>query len=769
MSNNLKDSTLFLSQSNLDSQFDMIRRDVEFKTGTDLARYPNIRRQFQKMAQAVNQKCTNFNTENTTLTDFNQRLGKSAVDFFCNSIRQRSGSGSGSGSGFDSKSNNNTSPLYTSGLGFTTMDNPTSVRQGKEYQDMVSQRERRDRQAIPGVFDQGGRMGSTKIIGQPIDSSGNGVSSQHNQMYKQIVDNNGQLNLRTSGAGGSSHPGVNNSMVKDVGVNGVDSGNSDVKVLPFTVSDVYKSILSTTPGQDLPLYNNVLEIEKSVDETVEDRAARMALERQNLNTTNTRDPNMTAQSAMDQRTPNYSSIQQPSNFNMDLAPEATVGDKARIQQNTDALSFHQDQMQNHIGLQELRNAGEAKLLEQMTARGVGSNRMRPEDPLGDRVLLERLLEQQRTLQPQMMEVEHYIMINSIDRDWYNASAQQTRYNFRVKFRASSDEKGAHINELFRNVTRVELVQAILPQDNVLIPFDTRPYLDVLHFPHLILQIKELSEVVQGTNTEYDRTFSVLVFDKKQDSEVLSGDFISGSSDTMVNSAPKNQTNKQYHKGWYRFVPAYFEKKVFHNQPLAKLDAMTCRILTDKGKDINVQQDVMEIENIVYTSAISGLTESNFEYDLTHSYPNDDTASGRKYIRIQTTNCFSNKQYRLGDNIRIQGYDLLTSSANNGAFVSFINRDDGHYVLNTDVSNLAVGQNQGYTCNLYIAPPGNLNGTLNGLDVSTYLDGTDIDTGNYVDNSNVARLINTNLQTHYLFRVVTRQGDVQHYVEPMNIN
>lgn len=747
MSNNLNDSTLFLSQSNLDSQFNAIRRDVEFKTGTDLSRYPNIRRQFQKMAQAVNRKCTESSHENTTLTDFNQRLAKSAISFFCKSLQQRTNAGSNTGKN---------AQQYSSGIGFTTMDNPTSVSQGKEYQEMVSQRERRDRQATPGVFDQGGHMGSTRLIGEPSESMGSEVSNQYNQMHSQVMNENGQLNLRTSGVGGSSQEGNDG----DIG---------DVKVLPFTVNDVYKSILSTAPGQDLPLYNNVLDIEKSLDESVDDRAARMAVERENLNISNTRDPNMTAQAAMDQRTPNYASIQQPSNFNVDLAPEAMVGDKANIKQNTDAQSFFHTKMQDHDRLQEIRTAGEAKLLEQMKARGVGTNRMRPEDPLGDRVLLERLLEQQRKLQPQMMEVSHYIMVNSIDRDWYNASQQQTRYNFRVKFRANADEKGAHINELFRNVTRVELVQAILPQDNVLIPFDTRPYLDVLHFPHLILQIKEMSEVVQGTNTEYDRTFSVLVFDKKQDSEVLSGDFISGTSDTIVNSAPKYQTNKQYHKGWYRFIPAYFEKKVFHNQPLAKLDSMTCRVLTDKGKDINVQQDVMEIENIVYTAAISGLTEANFEYDLTHSYPNDADAETRKYVRIQTTNCFSNKQYRLGDNIRIQGYDLLTSDANNAAFVSFINRDEGHYVLNTDVSNLAVGENQGYTCNLYIAPPGELNGTLNALDASTYLDGTNIDTSNYSTNSNVGRLINANLQTHYLFRVVTRQGDVQHYVEPMNIN
>lgn len=733
MSNNLQDSTLFLTKANLDSQFEAVRRNVEFKTGTNISRYPNIKRQFHKMAHAVNRKCSV--EEGVTLSTFNTKLTENAINFFCKSLQQRNIPGNG--------------PSYT-GTGFTTSNTATAVDHGREYAALVSQREQQDRQATPATFDQGGRItdlnnngSSDNIIGSSL-----ATSQQHTPMYQSVVDSNGRLNL---GVAGSNQP----------------------KVLPFTVNDAFNQVLATAPGEDLPLYNNIdriLSPDNHNDENVEERANRIAAERQHQLSADTRDPNLTADQAMMQRTPDYNSVQTPSNQNVELAPEATVGDNAGIN-NTNAMSLFQSQVQSHEHLQSLREAGEAKLLEQMNARGIGTNRMRPEDPLTDKLLLERLLEQQRKLQPEMMEVEHYVKINSIDRDWYNTSTTQTRYDFRVKFRAGPNEQGAHINELFRNVLRIELVQAILPQDNVLLPFDTRPYLDVLHFPHLTMQVEGdgISEVIQGTNTEYDRAFSILVFDKKHDASILSSDFISGSSDSIVNSAPKNQTNKQYHKGWYKYIPAYFEKKVFHNQPLAKLGWLQCRVLTDKGQTINALQDVLQIEDIAFTGAISSLTEANFEYDLTHSYPNDASATSRKYVRIQTTSCFSNKQFRLGDNIRIQGYDLLTASANNASFVSFINREEGHYILNMDVSNLAVGENQGYVCNLYIAPPGELNATLSGLDTSTYQDGTDIDTSNYSDNSNIARLINANMQTHYLFRIVTRQGDVGHYTLPMNLN
>lgn len=765
MSNNLDNTTLFLSQANLDKQFEAIRRDVEFKTGTNISRYPNIKRQFQKMAQAVNRKCS-VGKEGVSLTEFNNKLASNAVNFFCKSIQQRSSSGNSDRGGNGASSG----PAYNPSVGFTTMDAGPAAAQGQQYADMVSHRERQDRQATPSTFDQGGRIDainndvlSSGKRGNIIDSS-HATSIQQNPLHQQLVNSqNGRLNLRTSGAGGSSQPGAGTNM----------NNNGTPNVLPFDVSDAFNRVLASAPGEDLPLYSNVDQLlsQSGEDESVDQRAERIAAERRSqISDSNTRDPNMTADSAMAHMTPNYASVQTPSNQNIDLSPEATVGDYANVD-NTNAISLFQSQVQSHDRLQAIREAGEAKLLEQMTARGVGTNRMRPEDPLGDKLLLERILEEQRSLQPTMMEVEHYVKVNSIDRDWYNTSDRETRYNFRVKFRAGPNEQGAHINELFRNVLRIELVQAILPQDNVLLPFDTRPYLDVLHFPHLVMQVEGegISEVIQGTNTEYDRAFSILVFDKKHDSAVLSSDFISGSSDSIVNSAPKNQTNRQYNKGWYKYIPAYFEKKVFHNQPLAKLGHLQCRVLTDKGQTINALQDVLQIEDIVFTSAISGLSEADFEYDLTHSYPNDASASSRKYVRIQTTNCFSNKQFRLGDNIRIKGYDLQTNNANNAAFVSFINRDEGHYVLNTDVSNLAVGENQGYTCNLYISPPGELNSTLTGLDESTYQDGTDIDTSNYSDNSNIGRLINGNLQTHYLFRIVTRQGDVGQYTKPMNIN
>ena len=86
-------------------------------------------------------------------------------------------------------------------------------------------------------------------------------------------------------------------------------------------------------------------------------------------------------------------------------------------------------------------------------------------------------------------------------------------------------------------------------------------------------------------------------------------------------------------------------------------------------------------------------------------------------------------------------------------------------MNLNVSTVVNNSNQGFTNVIYIAPPGDLTtGTTAG--VSGYFDGTNVTEGSFVYTN--ARLINVNLQTHYLFKIKTREADVQAVTQPMNI-
>jgi hypothetical protein len=384
-------------------------------------------------------------------------------------------------------------------------------------------------------------------------------------------------------------------------------------------------------------------------------------------------------------------------------------------------------------------------------------------PKIDEKLFSALFRAQNDAQPKYMTRSNYIIVNSADRDWLNEPLDNSnRYNFNVKF--GKHDNSASINNIYKNITSIELVNAFMPKDNVLIPFDSRPYIDILTYPYLVLKIPELTNVFRGTNNSTDNAFSVLVYDKKHDSQVLSNDFITGSN-TIVQSAPERQFYSEYNKSYYKYIPAYFEKKVYDNQPLASLSHMSINVVNPNNENINVMRDVMAIEDIDFTP----VTATNLEYSGTNSYPGDTSAASREYIKISVEQSFSNKLYRLGDNIKLGGFTTVTGSSDNEvALAEYLNRPEGHYILNLQQSNLEAGANQGFINDLYIAPPGDISINTNAsLNSSTYIGNSDIDTLSNISTLN-SRLLNTHLQTHFLFKINTREGDFQSVHNAMNI-
>ena len=376
----------------------------------------------------------------------------------------------------------------------------------------------------------------------------------------------------------------------------------------------------------------------------------------------------------------------------------------------------------------------------------------------------KILSSTGNMQPKYMTRSNYIIVNSGDRDWLNETiSNHNRYNFNVKF--GKHDNSASINNVYKNITSIELVNCFMPKDNVLLPFDTRPYIDILTYPYLVLKIPELTNVFRGTNNSTDNAFSILIYDKKHDSQVLSNDFISGGS-SIVNGAPSSQFYSEYNKSYYKYIPAYFEKKVYDNQPLASLSHMSINIVNPNNENINALSDVLEISEIAFTADLSGLTTTDFEYDITNGYPYDTSATTREYLRIKTSNPFSSKLFRLGDNIKISGLTSSTGASDDEiTLVDYLNSSSGHYIYNLDVTDYTSTGNQGFTSNIYIAPPGSLSDDTT-LDTTTYIDSGSADTSNITIGS--SRLINTNLQTHFLFKINTREGDFTAVNNAMNI-
>ena len=134
------------------------------------------------------------------------------------------------------------------------------------------------------------------------------------------------------------------------------------------------------------------------------------------------------------------------------------------------------------------------------------------------------------------------------------------------------------------------------------------------------------------------------------------------------------------------------------------------------------------------------------------------------IKVTSNTTFSNRLFRVGDRILFRDFTYNSSLAvNNSTFTSYINRTEGHVIVNLESENSSASDgNKSFLQNMYISPPGTYNSTSN--TVSGYYDNTTLDfTG-----ANYGTLINMDLQSHLLFRIVTRDPDTSGVMKPINI-
>lgn len=525
--------------------------------------------------------------------------------------------------------------------------------------------------------------------------------------------------------------------------NSVNDNMSDgYNIKQFNMDTDSFNTLSFNDEKDLPLYQNINTLQQ------QDNSNPMELMAQ-------------AEQSRQQNIDNYNLL---SDSQKQLAKSITTqGDRDIVleRNNTDATTKIDQTLIEPKLLHQQNQEWQNRMLKDIDSRVVSNNIVSNLDKKLDDLLQSKLINLQKDSQPEYQDRISYISVNSVDRKWENDSSNESRYNFQVKFNASSDFSGAGINTNFKNVVSVELVSAILPVDAHIESFDTRIYLNIMKYPYLLLNIEELDGVFRGTNINNDKAFSTLVFDKFHNSEILSSDMISGNVSV---SAGKTSFVNEFKRGYIRYNPAYFEKKRYYNAPLASLNKLSINLTDPRGNRFNTLGDTNTIDSIVFSGALSTIG-STLELTATNGFPNTDSTS-HKMIKITSTKHFSNRMFRLGDRIMIKNYTTTGSGSNNSKFIDFINREEGHIIINLEQERFdLLGNNKGQISELYIAPPGDLDTNKENLDATTYYD-SNVDTGNYVTDS--ASLINMDLQTHFLFRIVTRVVDVSSVTKPINV-
>ena len=366
------------------------------------------------------------------------------------------------------------------------------------------------------------------------------------------------------------------------------------------------------------------------------------------------------------------------------------------------------------------------------------------------------------------EVENNLFIYSADRDWLNSSVGQNRYVFSIVFDPAINSlkfpPTPAVQERFRNITRVELVKAILPVEALDILITQNPdasgstnitsYQDnVLSFPYISVNVEELDSNNYGTDNILDRCFAVLQYDANWYSD------------------PNSLVQPQDSRGYTAFIPKFLKcQRVYSPTPLSTLQKMTISLLRPDGTALSLSQDTLDIQNI--------WAGNNGTFGAS-SYDGVDGTGNPYYFFIQTNTFFSRYQISVGDRIRVGGYtyDNTTLAANPGLadLAGWVNQTSGLLVA-------AIGYGNGTAAN-YTADGPNSVGYANYIIIQArYADPTTgsvalspfsgITAALAANSGNLLaprRLINLNRQIQLVFRVITREMDSVAQLRPDNVN
>ena len=356
------------------------------------------------------------------------------------------------------------------------------------------------------------------------------------------------------------------------------------------------------------------------------------------------------------------------------------------------------------------------------------------------------------------ENEVNLFIYSGDRDWLN-NRNENRYNFTLSFNPANNSNSStfspSVKERFKNIVRMELVKTIISAESLDVSVrvasgstDTSRVLNVLSYPYLMIRISEWTGNGYGTSANIDNTFGLVQYDQTWKSDAAAGNF-----------------------GYISMTPRYLKaQRVYAPAPLATLQKLSIQVERPDGAPLTTQLDTLDIDQIYLAASTNTSAYSNIP----------DTAS---YIFIKTKTYFSRFFVGEGDCIQIQGYDMgtdlnvIAQVAND--FNSFINRSTGHIVV-------GVGNTADTSAPISVADGTNAVGYGNYIIIrSRFLDPTTgATTRDYFGSSSTTEgliktrletvgastrcaLLNTNRQSHFVLRLITREMDAASNLRPDN--
>ncbi len=369
------------------------------------------------------------------------------------------------------------------------------------------------------------------------------------------------------------------------------------------------------------------------------------------------------------------------------------------------------------------------------------------------------------------ENEFNLHVYSADRNWL-VNTGESRYNFSVNFNpgnitGATFRPNPATQIKFKNITRIELVKALIPVEGVQVLIDrdasgsgftTSVNTNALSFPYLMVRVPELDTNNYGTNYNIDNAFGVIQYD----------------ANWFTDSQNVVQRN-----GFLAMIPKFLKcQRVYYPTPLATLQKMSIQLQRPDGNLVSDTLDTLDISGFVLSNSIASTYKTQYA-------ANGAAAGYSQYIWISTKTYFSRFMFTVGDRIQLKGTAFASNFAGNTAvsqaFISFLERPEGHLVVNVGryapdsygVNFYTTGVNTvGYanfiiidaqyndptTGSTSIAPFG-------GVATNTFATALVGATGSVA----AGKLINLSRQVQLCFRVITRDFDGASRLRPDNLN
>lgn len=377
------------------------------------------------------------------------------------------------------------------------------------------------------------------------------------------------------------------------------------------------------------------------------------------------------------------------------------------------------------------------------------------------------------------EIEQNLIVYSADRDWLTAS-NENRYQFSINFDRGNSKQGFYTTptatKKFKNITRIELVKAILPTEGLETlttctsgtTYANIAKLNVLNYPYILVRIPELDTNNYGTDNNLDNSFAMLQYDANWYTD---------------------STNLE--DGFLAMIPKFMKcQKVYQPTPLATLTKLTIELQSPDGQLLSSVADTLSIQNIYISGAggggnnapspPGGIVSANYKAAQT---PTTGLTECGDYIFIQTSTYFSKWQFAEGNRIEIAGLDPAQvpggSTAASQQLVTYLQTPGGLPIVGIAFTGTgaADGSNDvGYanviivrtphadptTGSVAVQPFGGTATTMNTM--ATAMNAVAVTTTTYTS----GKLINLTHQTSLVFRIITREMDPTARVRPDNL-